>query len=270
MLFDSKLGRWLKAAEHDVFVASRGTRSPQEQKTVPSPSQAAQVATGGHPRWTSTAPDNGLRRSKRRAGILANWCVGFLVVGLVAGALVLAVSLWLIDQSTFSEGGLAVFSAAMILAGVADLVSGVAFTAWLFSAYSMLRVLGSRRTDYSPWWTIIGPIIPFVSLVMPYLLVKEAWLRTEIGNSTPLRPDKKGPPQVRRWWAYTVAGIVLSTGMLRSGHNDLIEDTADLVIVVLLLAIAQIAAIAVVLRLNAMQQALNAEATATGGVVQPN
>lgn len=88
---------------------------------------------------------------------------------------------------------------------LAFVLTAVAFLVWLHSAFNSLRLLGSPTTHASPTWAVGCWFVPFVNLVAPYLVVKEAWLRSATRSDSVPEKAASGPPIVGLWWtAYLV------------------------------------------------------------------
>jgi hypothetical protein len=58
---------------------------------------------------------------------------------------------------------------------VAFIVTAVFFLVWIHRVHRNLPWLGTRGLKYSPAWAIGGFFIPFVNLVLPFLVVREIW-----------------------------------------------------------------------------------------------
>jgi hypothetical protein len=93
--------------------------------------------------------------------------------------------------------------------------TGIVTMTWLFQAY------GSREADpellpHPRWWTIGGWVIPFVSIVRPFQLVRDLYLATA-GERPRYHPDGKVivPGHFWWWWACYLSGGVLSYISLR-------------------------------------------------------
>jgi hypothetical protein len=88
---------------------------------------------------------------------------------------------------------------------LADIVCAVAFIAWLWRAYTNAQVL-TGGSDHGRGWTVGAWFVPLVNLVLPCLLVREAWRRTA----------GRGGELVLWWWALyagpgTLALVVFAT-----------------------------------------------------------
>jgi hypothetical protein len=114
---------------------------------------------------------------------------------------------------------------------VAFIVTAVFFLIWIYRAHANLPWLGSRNLQYSPAWAIGGFFIPFVNLVLPFLVVREIWKASDPkrmdGHSW---KDSQLSLLVLWWWIlFLVAGIaplVVSIALgCADGRADLLNWT---------------------------------------------
>jgi hypothetical protein len=153
------------------------------------------------------------------------------VVGLVAMLLALAAamasSLWcltllheLASGGTFTEDEVAVRTGASRVTSQLDavvfIVSGIVWLIWLYKSYAGLNHLGTRQTRHAPGWAVFVWFVPVLSLIVPYQVVRELWLRSAVLNAT--EPEwGEQTPLISGWWAIflfsNLAGLV--AGALR-------------------------------------------------------
>lgn len=85
------------------------------------------------------------------------------------------------------------------------IASAVAFLFWIHRAYSKLPALGNPKAhlSYSPTWAVLWFLIPLANLIMPYLVTKEIWnksdpaIRTE--DDVAFTPPES-PLLLTVWW----------------------------------------------------------------------
>lgn len=82
---------------------------------------------------------------------------------------------------------------------------------WFHRAYSNLRLMGTKRTNFTPTWALGCWFVPVVNLFRPYQITKELWLRGARGNSVESIKGSASPTIVVWWWL-----LNLVTGFL--GH----------------------------------------------------
>lgn len=94
------------------------------------------------------------------------------------------------------------------------LLTALAFLLWFHRVYNNLPLLGAEGLRYTPGWTDGGFIIPFLSFVIPYLMMKEVWKAsspTDYGFCK--SADWKNAPVtfvVLGWWAFFLNAIFLA------------------------------------------------------------
>lgn len=142
----------------------------------------------------------------------------------------------------------------------AFVVAGLAWLRWMHRAYANLALLGCTRADRSPGWAVGGWFVPLLNLVRPYQITKELWLRSRGANAV---DDVRGlpvPPLLPAWWAAWIASNVLGQMLLRlSRHAEGIAALQQVTIVGMagdaVTALAAVAALAIVRRIDADQRA---------------
>lgn len=128
--------------------------------------------------------------------------------------------------------------------GLGDLVAGlvalltlavyaatvVLFCMWVHRAYKNLPALGNppKYLNYSPRWAVGSFFIPLASLVLPYIIVKEIWDRSDpsVRTETDLMfTPAGGSPLLLGWWIVWVVSNVLSNISYRLSAEDAPPDT---------------------------------------------
>ncbi|OGO01862.1 MAG: hypothetical protein A2Y72_05660 [Chloroflexi bacterium RBG_13_53_26] len=112
---------------------------------------------------------------------------------------------------------------------VAFIVTTVFFLIWIYRTHGNLPRLGSRNLQYSPAWAIAGFFIPFVNLVLPFLVVQEIWKASD-----PRRIDgfswKDTPLSLRVlfWWILFLVGVIGPLVMIIAfGGGDEVADVLN-------------------------------------------
>ena len=89
----------------------------------------------------------------------------------------------------------------------------VLFLVWLHRAYKNLRAFGVR-TEQSSGWAVGSWFIPILNLFRPYQIVKELWIKSDLGvdftsGFAQPGPGARGTSLVGLWWAaWIVASLV--------------------------------------------------------------
>jgi hypothetical protein len=98
------------------------------------------------------------------------------------------------------------------------LMTAVVFCTWFFRAYCNLPRLGARSLKYAPAWTIVGFLIPFANLVMPYLVAREVWQASDPEarlDDAYAWISRRGSPLIVLWWlAWLGSGFLAVFGLL--------------------------------------------------------
>ncbi|HLM54988.1 MAG TPA: DUF4328 domain-containing protein [Pyrinomonadaceae bacterium] len=106
----------------------------------------------------------------------------------------------------------------------------VLFCMWVHRAYKNLPALGNppKYLNYSPRWAVGSFFIPLASLVLPYIIVKEIWDRSDpsVRTETDLMfTPTGGSPLLLGWWIVWVVSNVLSNISFRLSSENAPPDT---------------------------------------------
>ena len=153
------------------------------------------VSAHGRARWT-------------KALLLGTLAIS--LVGIFSGLLQLGL-LEQAERGDISEAAAGANDARQQLIGVIQVVlylaTGVAFLAWFHRVHKNLPGLGGRQFKYSPRWAVGGFFIPFLNLVRPLQVMREAWhgsdpsgLERDMGTSGPSLRNQLGTPALMGWW----------------------------------------------------------------------
>ena len=142
------------------------------------------------------------------------------VVGIFSGLLQLGL-LTQAEGGDISEAAAAANDARQQLIGVIQvllyLATGITFLAWFHRVHKNLSGLGGRDFKYSPGWAVGGFFIPFLNLVRPLQVMREAWhgsdpagLERDLGTSGPSLRNQLGTPALMAWWwtFFLVSGLL--------------------------------------------------------------
>ncbi|HKZ82807.1 MAG TPA: DUF4328 domain-containing protein [Anaerolineae bacterium] len=91
------------------------------------------------------------------------------------------------------------------------IATAILFLLWIHRVHRNLPALGARGMRYSPGWAVASFFIPYASLALPYLVVREIWQATDPDTDTAdAAVWKKLPtsPVIKLWWAcWLVSGV---------------------------------------------------------------
>jgi hypothetical protein len=166
-------------------------------------------------------------RLGRALNILLACCIGVSALGILLDAYGIGLVANLqSDPSMVADSDAASFDTmTLVLTGLGFLAmtsTGIVTMTWLYQAY------GSREADpsflpHARWWTIGGWLIPFISLVRPFQIMRDLYLAT---TSPPSSEKAMSPVVVPAsfgwWWACYLLGNALTTGAskLTGGQGD--------------------------------------------------
>lgn len=95
------------------------------------------------------------------------------------------------------------------LGGLALLTTSVCAVTWLFQAYSS-RAANPDLLTYKRWWVVGGWLIPFISLVRPFQVVRDLYLATRPQPQNLHAERIRCPDQFRWWWGCFILGNLLA------------------------------------------------------------
>jgi hypothetical protein len=163
----------------------------------------------------------------RALTILLACCIGASALGVLLDTYGIGlISTLQADPSTFADSDGAYFDTMTVvltgLSGLLQIATGIVTMTWLYQAY------GSREADpsllpHARWWTIGGWLIPFISLVRPFQIMRDLYLAT---TSPPSAEKGMSPVVVPSsfpwWWACYLVGNTLTTvaSRLTGGEGD--------------------------------------------------
>ncbi len=153
------------------------------------------------------------------------------LVGIFSGLLQLGL-LEQAENGDISEAQAAANDARQQLIGIVQVVlylaTGVTFLAWFHRVHKNLSGLGSRELKYSPGWAIGGFFVPFLNLVRPLQVMREAWhasdpagLERDMGSSGSTVRNQLGTPTlVGWWWAFFLISGFLGNTVMRMSFTE--------------------------------------------------
>ncbi len=106
----------------------------------------------------------------------------------------------------------------------------VLFCMWVHRAYKNLPALGNppKYLNYSPRWAVGSFFIPLANLILPYIIIKEIWDRSDprVRTETDLIfTPTGGSPLLLGWWIVWVVSNVLSNISYRLSSENAPPDT---------------------------------------------
>lgn len=149
-------------------------------------------------------------RPVRKIGAAATWVIAFSAGTQVVTALLLWTSV-----------DLASSLAADLVAVFVQLVAGVLFVAWMRQARFNSDVITSRHQHrWTSMWVVVGWIIPFGNLVIPYAVMQDIWRGSD--RTQPMVGLQKRPQSglVKAWWITYIGSNVLGLAAARSALDD--------------------------------------------------
>ncbi|WP_158102819.1 DUF4328 domain-containing protein [Lentzea kentuckyensis] len=147
--------------------------------------------------------------------------------------------------------------AANFIAVFVQVVAGVLFIAWMRQARLNSDIITSRHQHrWTNMWVILGWIIPFGNLFIPYAVMQDIWRGSD--RTQPMVGLQKRPQSglVTGWWITYIGSNVL--GMI-GGRSA--EDDVALVSTISAagLVVAAVLAAQMIKRVNGMQEAVQVE-----------
>jgi hypothetical protein len=95
---------------------------------------------------------------------------------------------------------------------VASLFSAISFLMWAYRARANLDRAGLPSLKYKPYWTVVGFMIPILSLVRPFQVMQEIWNGSKyISRTTTADSWQKitTGKLVGFWWAMTLIAFFM-------------------------------------------------------------
>ncbi len=89
-----------------------------------------------------------------------------------------------------------------VLGCIALAAAWVSTSTWLYRAVAAARIVSPRRMRHRPWLAWAAWVLPVVSLFLPPVLVRDAWVVGARGRPRFRRPD------VGAWWTLSLAGCL--------------------------------------------------------------
>jgi hypothetical protein len=129
------------------------------------------------------------------------------------------------DEITSADDGVA---GAYLLSSICEIALFVLLIVWLWRAYSNTRVLGAGPWRWGRGWTVGAWFIPLANLVIPKLLINDAWRGAD--SKAPGNPLWRRLPVagvVTVWWVLLAAGRVLL--QVADAGATVVDDMGDVV-----------------------------------------
>lgn len=153
----------------------------------------------------------------------------------------------------------------------AFVLTAIVWLVWLHRAYANLRLVGSRKSQFTPGWAVGYWFVPVFNLFRAYQIVLDLWLRSDNANAADSVAALPRPQLLPAWWAlYLLSEFAarFAASLSTDGHTaaELIGATHADIVADALSLFAGILAIAVVRGIDARQQRL---AAPVGGTLHP-
>jgi hypothetical protein len=134
-----------------------------------------------------------------------------------------------------------------LLVSIPGLISAANTAVWIVLLWRLARnheTIGRPATSFGPAWAIVGTLVPFLSMVVPWLFMNEKWkgCDPEHPPASPEWKSARGSSMVYGWWAAaltaSITGLAASAGVARamfssigtiSRRGDLVQVAQDLV-----------------------------------------
>jgi hypothetical protein len=161
-------------------------------------------------------------RAWRRNHSLAN-AAAVLHIAHAVGAVVQVIGiLWLHSRvDAFRDGSLSgdglsdATRTYFLIVSLPGLVAVASLIVWIILLWRMARnqeAIGRPGTRFRVGWAIAGPIVPFVSVAVPWLQMNEQWKGSD-PDHPPTSPEWRTAPNsplVNVWWAVSLVGSILA------------------------------------------------------------
>jgi len=138
-------------------------------------------------------------------------------------------------------------------------LTGIVWLVWLYRAYANLRLVGSRKSQFTPGWAVGYWFVPLFNLLRAYQIVVDLWLRSDTGNAADTVASLPRPQLVAAWWTvYLLSGAAgrWSASLFSDAHSasELLTVTNVDMLANGLSIVAAVLAIAVVRGIDQRQQ----------------
>ncbi len=147
------------------------------------------------------------------SGSLGTVCKVLVGASVVAGLLDAVIQVYLItvfdpsgSLAGISETAGNAYSASGVLAGIQFVLligAGVSFIALLWRMVRNGAILTPGKAKRKTHWAITGWFVPFLNLVRPYDMVKQAWATTPVRGGGPIFEEP--PSYFKAWWWFFIA-----------------------------------------------------------------
>jgi hypothetical protein len=141
----------------------------------------------------------------------------------------------------------------------AFILTAIVWLVWLYRAYANLRLVGSKKSQFTRGWAVGYWFVPLLNLVRAYQIVVDLWIRSDTGNAADNVASLPRPQLVAAWWAaYLIAGGVgrVAASQATDAHSvtELLSVTNFDMLAEALTIVAALLAIAVVRGIDQRQQ----------------
>jgi len=141
----------------------------------------------------------------------------------------------------------------------AFILTAIVWLVWLYRAYANLKLVGSKKSQFTPGWAVGYWFVPLLNLVRAYQIVVDLWLRSDTQNAADTVASLPRPQLVSAWWAVYLIAAAVSRGaasLATDAHSaaDLLSATNVNMLSDALSIAAALLAIAVVRGIDQRQQ----------------
>jgi hypothetical protein len=226
--FCSRCGGALEAAVAPAFVAPQSVwptydpvPQPQPQPAPPQPQPVPQYV----PLHTMPAPAIGVRY--RAAGTLAGVLTVLLVFCMIVDSATIISTMLQVDLLENLQRGItytpeelsandmrqAIFGGAQFLV---YLTTAIVFLWWMARCYRNLPAISSWPRRWGTGWAVGSWFVPFLNLVRPYKIVREAWwVSAHPDEAETPGASPRGTAVMAWWWAFHILMDVLGNIVFR-------------------------------------------------------
>ncbi|MFI6102007.1 DUF4328 domain-containing protein [Lentzea sp. NPDC051213] len=94
---------------------------------------------------------------------------------------------------------------------VAYVLAGITFMVWMYWARLNSHATASKHQHkWAPMWTIVGWLIPFVNLFVPFAVMQDIWRASDRSQGTLALQLRPKSTLVTAWWSCWIASFVLA------------------------------------------------------------